>query len=131
MSITSNFFGSNPTMTLTFNDQDSLPTVAVPSDDDRRIDKLYLFSSTQAVGGRVDIIMPANTKKIEHNGIKAELIGQIELAYDRGNHYIFFSSQKELCGPGILSQDTSYKFEFSGDSDNDKKYEGYDGINVR
>ena len=25
--------------------------------------------------------MPGNTKKIEHNGIKAELIGQIELAY--------------------------------------------------
>jgi len=114
----------------TWNDQDSLPTVRVPSDDDRRIDKLYLFAADEPVGGRVDIIMPSNTKKIEHNGIKAELIGQIELAYDRGNHYIFFSSQKELAGPGILSQDISYNFKFS-EKDNDKKYEGYDGINVR
>lgn len=130
MSIISNFFGSNPTMTLTWNDEENLPTVRVPSDDDRRIDKLYLFSASQPVGGKVDIIMPPNTKEIKHNGIKAELIGQIELAYDRGNHYIFFSSQKELAGPGILSQDTSYKFEFS-DKDNDKKYEAYDGINVR
>ena len=117
-------------MTLTWTDQDSLPTVRVPSDDDRRIDKLYLFAADQVVSGRVDIIMPANLKKLEHNGIKAELIGQIELAYDRGNHYIFFSSQKELAGPGILTQDTCYKFEFS-DKDNDKKYEAYDGINVR
>eukprot|EP01084_Bolivina_argentea_P030142 55893_1 len=130
MSIISNFFGSNPTMTLTWNDQDSLPTVRVPSDDDRRIDKLYLFAADQEVAGKVDIIMPPNTKKIEHNGIKAELIGQIELAYDRGNHCFFFSSQKELSGPGILTQDTSYKFLFSG-KDNDKKYEAYDGINVR
>jgi len=130
MSIISNFFGGSPTMTLTWNDQENLPTVRVPSDDDRSIDKLYLFSADQAVGGKVDIIMPANTKKIEHNGIKAELIGQIELAYDRGNHYIFFSAQKELSGPGILAQDTSYNFEFT-EKDNDKKYEAYDGINVR
>ena len=117
-------------MTMTWNDQESLPTVRVPSDDDRRLEKLYLFGADQPVGGKVDIIMPANTKKIEHNGIKAELIGQIELAYDRGNHYIFFSAQKELSGPGVLAQDSSFKFEFA-EKDNDKKYEAYDGINVR
>eukprot|EP00485_Elphidium_margaritaceum_P009084 CAMPEP_0202688286 /NCGR_PEP_ID=MMETSP1385-20130828/3811_1 /ASSEMBLY_ACC=CAM_ASM_000861 /TAXON_ID=933848 /ORGANISM="Elphidium margaritaceum" /LENGTH=314 /DNA_ID=CAMNT_0049343221 /DNA_START=1569 /DNA_END=2513 /DNA_ORIENTATION=- len=125
-----NLFSSNPTITLTWNDEESLPTVRVPQDDDRQVDKLVLFSSEQPVGGRVDVAMPANTKKIEHMGIKAELVGQIELHYDRGNHYIFFSSQKELAGPGILTQDMSYKFLFS-DKDNDKKYESYDGINVR
>eukprot|EP01083_Nonionella_stella_P051169 135887_1 len=131
MSIISNLFGSNPTISLTWNGQDSLPTVrrVDKSDDDRVIDKLHLFTADQPVGGKVEIIMPANTKKIEHNGIKAELIGQIQLARDGGNHHIFFSSQKELQGPGILTKDSSYKFEFN-DPDI-KKYEAYDGINVR
>ena len=31
------------------------------------------------------------TGKIEHNGIKIEFIGQIELYYDRGNHHEFLS----------------------------------------
>ena len=36
------------------------------------------------------------TGKIEHNGIKIEFIGQIELYYDRGNHHEFLSLAKEL-----------------------------------
>merc|ERR1719336_848663 len=110
MSIISNFFGSNPTITLKWDKQEALPTVNASANSN---EKLYLFSAKQPVTGKVDIIMPSNTKKIEHNGIKAELIGQIELTYDRGNHYIFYSAQKELSGPGVLSQDSSYKFEFA------------------
>ena len=44
------------------------------------------------------------TGKIEHNGIKIEFIGQIELYYDRGNHHEFLSlvilwslSQDDFC----------------------------------
>jgi hypothetical protein len=118
-------------MKLTFAEQESLPTVRVPSDDDRRIDKLYLFAADQGISGQVEVIMPPNTKKIDHNGIKAELVGQIELAYDRGNHYVFFSTTKDLDGPGTLTQDCSFNFEFSDPEGNDKKYESYDGINVR
>mmetsp|Transcript_11933 Transcript_11933/g.14943 ORF Transcript_11933/g.14943 Transcript_11933/m.14943 type:complete len:319 (-) Transcript_11933:159-1115(-) len=131
MSLISSLFGSNPTMKITWDNEESLPTVKIANDDDRNIEKLYLFSSNDAISGTVDIILPSNTKKFEHNGIKAELVGQIELAYDRGNHYIFFSNQQELCGPGILKQDSSYKFNFENKNDNDKKYESYDGINVR
>jgi len=126
-------FGSSPTMKLTFNEQDSLPTVRIPSDDDRQVDKLYLFASDQTVGAVVEIILPPNIKRLEHNGIRAELIGQIELAYDRGNHYVFCSSSKELTSAGVLTQDTKYNFEFKDEKDNngEKKYESYDGINVR
>lgn len=99
---------------------------------DHDSDKLFLFSNDQAVGGTVEVIMPGNVRKIEHTGIKAELIGQIQLAYDRGNHYIFYSTVKELEGPGILSQDKTFKFEFNEKDNKDgKKYESYDGINVR
>jgi hypothetical protein len=106
-----------------------MPTVKVTADEDRP-EYLYLFASDATVSGTADIILPPNTKKLEHNGVRAELVGQIELAYDRGNHYVFMSQAVELTGPGVLSQDTQYKFEFKNNED-DKKYESYDGINVR
>ena len=51
--------------------------------------------------------------KSEHHGIKIEFVGQIELYYDRGNHYEFLSLVKELARPGELTQNTSYDFEFA------------------
>lgn len=116
-------------MKITWKNQDSLPSVQVPCDDDRQIEQ-YLFCANDDICGTVDVIMPGNTKKIEHNGIKAELIGQIELAYDRGNHYIFVSSQYELSKAGFLTKDTSYNFEFKN-KEQEKQYETYNGINVR
>ena len=53
------------------------------------------------------------TGKIEHHGIKIEFVGQIELYYDRGNHYEFLSLVKELARPGELTQNTSYDFDFA------------------
>lgn len=51
--------------------------------------------------------------KLEHQGIKIEFIGQIELFYDRGNHHEFTSLVKELARPGEMITNTSYPFEFS------------------
>lgn len=50
---------------------------------------------------------------MEHQGIKIEFIGQIELFYDRGNHHEFTSLVKELARPGEMITNTSYPFEFS------------------
>lgn len=36
-SIMQSLFGGTPTMKLTWNDQDSLPSVRVPADDDRQM----------------------------------------------------------------------------------------------
>lgn len=66
--------------------------------------------------------------KLEHQGIKIELIGQIELYYDRGNHYEFLSMAKELARPGDLIHSTDYPFEFPHV---EKPYEIYIGANVR
>lgn len=51
--------------------------------------------------------------KLEHQGIKIEFIGQIEMYYDRGNHHEFISLVKELARPGDMIAHTSYPFEFS------------------
>lgn len=67
-------------------------------------------------------------QKLEHHGIKIELLGQIELYYDRGNHYEFLTLARELARPGDLLQNTEYPFEFPNV---EKPYEVYTGSNVR
>ena len=67
-------------------------------------------------------------KKLDHNGIKIEFLGQIELYYDRGNQYDFCSLVHELQPAGALAKTTSFDFQF----DNvDMPHESYNGLNVR
>jgi len=65
---------------------------------------------------------------LEHQGIKIEFLGQIELYYDRGNHHEFTSLVKELARPGELHHNTSYDFDFN---QVEKPYEVYTGTNVK
>lgn len=65
---------------------------------------------------------------MEHQGIKIEFIGQIELFYDRGNHHEFKCLAKALARPGDLIQYSSYPFEFPNV---EKQFEIYNGSNVR
>lgn len=65
---------------------------------------------------------------MEHQGIKIEFIGQIELLYDRGNHHEFKCLSKALARAGDLIKNTSYPFEFPNV---EKQFEVYAGSNVR
>lgn len=49
---------------------------------------LPLYSANDCVRGQVHLT-PAAGKKVEHQGIKVELLGTIELFFDRGNTYDF------------------------------------------
>ncbi|TYG61329.1 hypothetical protein ES288_D07G139200v1 [Gossypium darwinii] len=60
-----------------------------------------LFQSQESIVGEV-VIEPVHRKKVEHNGVKIELLGQIELYFDRGNFYDFTSLVRELDIPGEL-----------------------------
>ena len=53
--------------------------------------------------GKVNINVD-DGKKIDHLGIKIELLGQTEMFYDRGNYYEFCSAVRELAIPGSLTQ---------------------------
>ena len=70
----------------------------------------------------------AGSRKLEHVGIKVELIGQIEMLQDRSNTYEFTSLVRELEPAGEVQGSKAYPFEFTGV---EKQYESYDGINVR
>lgn len=42
-------------------------------------------------------ITPLTTKRVEHSGIKVQLIGQIELASERGTPHDFVSLGEQAC----------------------------------
>ncbi|CAO3644746.1 unnamed protein product [Cunninghamella echinulata] len=67
-------------------------------------------------------------KQFEHNGIKVEFVGSIELFYDRGKTHEFLTLSQELAAPGELRQSASFDFEFKNV---EKQYECYNGINVK
>jgi hypothetical protein len=56
------------------------------------------------------------------------LIGQIELFFDRGNHFEFLSQEKELLPAGVLEKSQEFDFEFGNAP---KPHECYCGVNVR
>jgi vacuolar protein sorting-associated protein 26 len=94
----------------------------------RASEKIYLFVGDESVRGQVHLSLTNPVNRVSHNGIRIDLIGQIELFYDRGKHYVFTSLQQELEPSGELTQNKSYPFEFVNI---EKQHESYNGINVR
>jgi vacuolar protein sorting-associated protein 26 len=77
---------------------------------------------------QINVTLRKPGQKLEHQGIKVEFVGEIELYQDRGNHQEFTSLVKDLARPGDLTQNSSYSFEFVNV---EKPYESYTGSNVR
>ncbi|CAG9572946.1 unnamed protein product [Danaus chrysippus] len=120
-------FGQTADIEIVFDDADKRKVAEVKTDDGKK-EKLLLYYDGETVSGRVNVTLRKPGSKLEHQGIKVELIGQIELFYDRGNHHEFISLVKELARPGDLLQHTSYPFDFANV---EKPYEVYTGANVR
>lgn len=67
-------FTTNPTISIIFDGQESRPkrAVKVPGQDPIEVP---LYTGQETVTGVVDITLPPG-KKVEHQGIRVELIGQ-------------------------------------------------------
>lgn len=89
--------------------------------------RVPLYIGNETVSGKVTLTMKPG-KKMDHQGVKVELIGRIEMFYDRGNHYQFVAEKKDLEPAGVLNENKEYQFAFKGV---EKQYESYNGINVR
>ncbi|MEQ2179563.1 Vacuolar protein sorting-associated protein 26A, partial [Goodea atripinnis] len=76
----------------------------------------------------VNLNVKQGGKRLEHQGIRIEFVGQIELFSDKSNTHEFVDLVKELALPGELTQNRSYDFEFM---QVEKPYESYTGANVR
>ncbi|KAK9764245.1 Vacuolar protein sorting-associated protein 26 [Basidiobolus ranarum] len=111
---------------IILDDEDQRTMVEAKVDKDRR-EKIPLYLDGETVSGKVTVKVK-NGKRFEHSGIKVEFVGNIELFYDRGNHYEFLSLVQELAVPGEIRETTSFDFEFKNV---EKQYESYYGINVK
>ncbi|XP_074660325.1 vacuolar protein sorting-associated protein 26B-like [Tubulanus polymorphus] len=120
-------FGQSADVDIILDGQDTRKTAEIKSEDGKK-ERFYLYYDGESVSGKVNLTLKKSGSKLEHQGIKIEFIGQIELYYDRGNHHEFTSLVKELAKPGELTQNTSYEFNFQ---QVEKPYESYTGANVR
>jgi len=68
--------GSTAQINISFDDEDNKKLVEVKTAKDHK-EKLPLFFDGETVSGKVEIKL-TNGKKLEHQGIKVELFGDIE-----------------------------------------------------
>lgn len=85
------------------------------------------FYDRENITGKV-IINLNKTKKLEHQGIKIELLGLIENYQDKKNSSRFITLAKDLEPPGVLNNEiTNFNFNFNNV---DKQFETYRGNNM-
>lgn len=119
-------FTTNPTITITFDNQEARAKKSFKLSDKETVD-IPIYNGQENISGVVDVIVPPG-KKIEHQGIRIEMIGQTgmscksietlllcysivvtictlhsELYYDKGNSIKFTSLVRELETVGTLN----------------------------
>ena len=109
-------------MAIRFTDIGDAPTKNFLNEKGAK-EELVIYQGADDVVGEVDV---TPSKKLDHYGIKIELLGKIE--YSSGSSYEFTSLVRELATPGQLTKKQTYPFAFKSV---DKPYESYDGLNVR
>uniref|UniRef100_A0A5F9CR38 VPS26 retromer complex component B n=1 Tax=Oryctolagus cuniculus TaxID=9986 RepID=A0A5F9CR38_RABIT len=120
-------FGQSVEVDILLNDAESRKRAEHKTEDGKK-EKYFLFYDGETVSGKVSLALKNPNKRLEHQGIKIEFIGQIELYYDRGNHHEFVSLVKDLARPGEITQSQAFDFEFTHV---EKPYESYTGQNVK
>ena len=84
----SSLFGSIPcTIDVTLDAEENRKVAALTRD--KRGDKGYIYTDGEDVHGTA-IVSVRPGKKLEHQGIKVELVGQVDMIYDRSKFSDFF-----------------------------------------
>lgn len=65
---------------------------------------------------------------MDHQGVKVELVGQVEMLSDRSGSYDFFCISKDLAPPGTMLDSKQFQWKFGAV---DKQCETYHGKNAR
>lgn len=78
--------------------------------------------------GKIKIEMLKGKSKVDHLGIRVELIGVIENQFDKNMTTNFINLGQELEPAGALTESVEYNFSFNRV---EKKFESYNGIIVK
>lgn len=96
-----------------------------PSTGEPVTTKIPVYRGDDKISGRIDV---RSRKKFEHQGIKVELVGLIEVAGEAGQSSTFMSNGLDLEPPGTKTEDQVYNFAFAIFQ---KPYESYYGNSVK
>lgn len=69
-------FGQSAEIDIVLNDAESRKKAEHKSEDGKK-DKYFLFYDGETVSGKVNVTLKYPGKRLEHNGIKIEFVGQI------------------------------------------------------
>lgn len=119
-------FSSAAKAEIILEDVEHREIVNIPSE--KSVQQLYVYHGADPVKGRVELKLGKGIKKLEHQGIRVDFIGQIELFYDRGSHFQFLSLTKPLAQPGEIKSDQVFEFEFLSDNKTSESYNGKNAI---
>ncbi|TRY53156.1 vacuolar protein sorting/targeting protein 26 [Cryptosporidium tyzzeri] len=100
---------------------------SAPLSKNKKGEKGLIFSDGEDITG-VAIVAIKPGRKLDHQGIRVEVIGQIDVIYDQSSSYDFFSITKDLEHSGSLFETKQYKWKFNAV---DKPYETYYGTNIQ
>ncbi|ORZ40282.1 putative PEP8-vacuolar protein sorting/targeting protein [Catenaria anguillulae PL171] len=117
--------GSSADIDIRFDGEEQRKWVDVKVGRDQR-DKFPLYADGESVTGKVNIRVKEG-KKLEHNGIRIQFLGQIEMFPDKSPQE-FISMGQELMAPGEMRGLQTFDFEFKNV---EKQYESYLGLNVK
>lgn len=118
-------FGSACTVDVTFDPEPGRKTA--PLGRDRKGERALIYIDGEDVSGTA-VVSVRPGKKMEHQGVKVELVGQVDMLFDKSSSYDFFSITKDLEPPGAMFESKQYKWKFGAV---DKQNDTYHGINVR
>ncbi|KAI5953235.1 vps26 [Candida jiufengensis] len=92
-----------------------------------RTERLPIYKDGESVKGTVTL-RTRDGKKVDHLGVKVQLLGSIETNNDGLNSSNFLTLATELAAPSQLIHSETYPFEFKNV---EKQYESYRGKNAR
>jgi len=120
-------FSTQVTPLITLDDAETRPKVTVKYKKGAS-EELFRFTNRDNIRGTVSFV-PKDGKRVEHLGMRIQLIGQIETPADHSSHFEFTSLQVTLAEPGVIQgRGISLPFEFLNA---DLVNESYNGTSVR
>lgn len=120
-------FGSNPSVTVEVTGEGSRPRTSVKSRGTGAEKDFAVFAGDSPISGRVVVSVPPG-KKLDHNGIRVELVGQVTMLYERSSSNTFTSLVRDLQPASVLESDQAFNFDFG---QAEKPFESYYGMNVQ
>lgn len=114
---------------VNFNDpntNDPVPTIKLKAQGKHPAEELplYLITDQSKICGEVKVICTQPGTKLDHLGIRAQLLGNIELINSGVKNHGFLSLTRELAAGGEVHGQQSYPFEFTNVDTSMDSYRG-------